>query len=250
MMNGLPEKNPMQEAKMAKKKKSGSTSAEPEGKPVDMTGFILLQIIAYTNQVIMGCKEQLETEKKSAVLAHLQGQIPGCKFALSALKEQFKLNDDFMDNKNVCDYASLSFEQLLGAQVDIERMQAEEGWLKFLSKIEEKASSMKEFLLHNAKASRDLFVRQGMYHGMTTYKEVINQVDEFLNIRKTHEPLFNQEIKDDVPWENPGTDLVPTAGTEVAIRDQDLPEDDGAATDDDEDDFGDFPVESDPDYEF
>jgi hypothetical protein len=234
---------------MAKKKNSGADSADAEGKPVDMTGFTLLQIIAWTNQVVMGCKEQLETEKKSNVLAHLQGQIPGCKFALEALKEQFQLNDDFMENKVVCDYASLSFEELLGAQKDIERMQAEETWTQFLARIEEKATQMKEFLLHKAKASRDMFVRQGMYEGMTGYKEVFKQIKEALNYRKTQEPLFSQEMNDDDPLpEDPGTDLVPTVGTSVAIRDEDLPT--GEEADDEEDsDIDDFPVEGDPDLE-
>jgi hypothetical protein len=233
---------------MARKGK-GSGTAESEGKPVDMTGFALLQIIAWTNQVIMGCKDQLETEKKSSVLAHLQGQIPGCKFALKALKEQFQLSDDFMENNTVCDYANLSFEELLGAQKDIERMQGEEVWSQFLAKIEERATQMKEFLLHSAKASRDLFTRQGMYDGMTTYKAVIDQVGEALNYRKTREPLFNQETSDeDVPLEDPGTDLVPTAGTSLAVRDKDLPVDEEEDEDDEEDfDFDEFPSEGDPD---
>jgi hypothetical protein len=240
----------MMEAAMAKKKNGGKDSAEPEGKPVDMTGFALLQIIAWTNSVVMGCKEQLETEKKSNVLAHLQGQIPGCKFALEALKAQFLLNEDFMARKMVCDYANLSFEELLGAQKDIEKIQTEEGWAQFLEKIEEKATQMKEFLLHKAKASRDMFVRQGMYEGMTSYKEVISHVEEALNYRKTREPLFNQEVNgDDTPPENPGTDLVPTVGTAVAICDQDISEEDDIDIDDDDDntDFDDFPVEGDSD---
>jgi hypothetical protein len=241
----------MMEAAMAKKKKGGKDSAEPEGKPVDMTGFALLQIIAWTNQVVMGCKDRLEKENKSSVLAHLQGQIPGCKFALEVLKGQFLLNDDFMENKTVCDYANLSFEELLGAQKDIERMQAEEVWSRFLEKIEERATQMKEFLLHEAKASRDMFVRQGMYEGMTTYKEVINQVEGTLDYRKMHEPLFNQEASDDdTPPEDPGTDLVPTVGASLAVRDEDIPIDNEEDQDDDEDqDFDDFPAEGDQDLE-
>jgi hypothetical protein len=235
------------EVAMAKKKNNGAASVEPEGKPVDMTGFALLQIIAWTNQVVMGCKEQLETEKKSSILAHLQGQIPGCKFALEALKEQFLFNDDYMDNKTVCDYANLSFEQLVGAQKDIERMQTEEAWSQFLAKIEEKATQMKEFLLHKAKASRDMFVRQGMYEGMTTYKEVVKQVEEALNYRKIREPLFNQGMSgDDTPPKDPGTALVPTAGTSLAVRDEDLPEEENQ---DDDEDLDDFPEEGDSDLE-
>jgi di/tripeptidase len=156
-----------------------------------------------------------------------------------------------MENKMVCDYVSLSFEELLGAQKDIERMQAGEAWSRFLEKIEDKETQMKEFLLHKAKASRDLFMRQGMYEGMTTYKEVIEQVENVLNYRKTQEPLFNQEMNDDdSPLENPGTDLVPTVGTSLVIRDGDLPVDDEEAQNDEEDpDFGDFPVEGDSDLE-
>jgi hypothetical protein len=235
---------------MAKNETGGAEPTGAEGKPIDMTGFTLLQIIAWTNQVIVGCKDQLEEEKKSSVLAHLQGQIPGCKFALNALKEQYHLSDDFMGNTLVCNYANLSFEQLLGAMKDIERMEAEEAWTQFLSRIEAKATEMKEYLLHSAKASRDLFVRQGKYNGMTTYHEVFDQIEESLNYRKTREPLFNQETDEygDTPPEDPGTAIVPAGSREVGIRDEDIPPDDSDDDEYEEDpDLGDFPVEGDPD---
>jgi hypothetical protein len=238
---------------MAKKRKQPDGAAESEGKPVDMTGFALLQIIAWTNGVIAGVKEKLETEKSSGVLAHLQGEIPGCKFTLQTLREHFQLNDDFMANGQICDYASLSFEELLGAQKDIEKLEGLEPWAQFLAKIDERVSAMKEFLLFSAKKSRDLYFSQGRYEGMTAYKEVFKQVAEAINYRRNMEPLFHQEPGTaEQEAGDSGTALVPSAGTGVAVRDRDLPpdEDDDSDTDDEEDsDFSDFPAEGDPDLE-
>jgi PAS domain-containing protein len=229
---------------MRKDKVGGAQgTAESKGKPADMTGFTVLQIIAWTNQTVIGCKELLETEDKGRILARLQGKIPGCKFALEALKEQFLLNDDFMKNSEVCVYANLSFEQLLGAMKDIELLGIQEGWIQFLSRIEEMEAQMKEYLLHKAKDSRELFVRQGRYEGMTLYKEVFEQIKKALDYRKTMEPLFNQEAQDAEAQSqsDPGTALVPTAGTGIAVRDQDI-SDEGDDEDEDDPDIGEFPV--------
>jgi hypothetical protein len=236
-------------------KKNGGDATEPEVNPADMTGFALLQIIAWTNQEIIGCKTQLETEVKGNVIAHLQGKIPGCKFLLEVIKELFKLNEDFMNNSQVCDYANLSYEELLGAQIDIKNLEAKEPWIQFIARVEEKASSMKEFLLFRAKKSRSMFEIQGRYEGMTIYKEVFSHIDELINFRKTSEPLFHQSGDPDDPdgmeaASDPGTALVPTAGTGLAVRDEDLTDEDDFEDDDEEElDIDDFPTEGDPDQE-
>jgi hypothetical protein len=232
--------------------KKNSDTAEPEEKPVDMTGFALLQIIAWANQEIIGCKTALEAETKSNVIAYLQGKIPGCKFLLNSLKDAFLLSDDFMQHNEVCDYANLSYEELLGAQIDIRDLEAKVSWVQFLARVEERASDMKEFLLFRAKKSRSMFEVQGKYSGMTTYKEVFMQIEEMIKFRKANEPLFYPDPGDPGNPGDPGTALVPTAGTGLAIRDQDnLPdeEDDGDINDDDDLDLDGFPIEGDPDLE-
>jgi hypothetical protein len=70
------------EVAMARKKNGGKDSTDAEGKPVDMTGFTLLQIIAWTNKVVIGCKEQLETEKKAAYLLTYRGKSQGVSLRL------------------------------------------------------------------------------------------------------------------------------------------------------------------------
>jgi hypothetical protein len=233
---------------MAKKGKRPEEAAESEEKPVYMTGFALLQIIAWTNGVIIGTKEKLETEKSSSILAHLQGEIPGCKFTLQALREHFQLNDDFMANEKVCDYTNLSFEELLGAQQDIEKLQGMEPWTQFLAKIDERVSGMKEFLLFQAKKSRDLYFSQGRYEGMTAYKEVFKQVEEALNYRRTREPLFHQEPgAAEQEAEDPGTDIVPAGSRDLSVRDEDIHDTDEGEDDGEDLDLGDFPTQGDPD---
>jgi hypothetical protein len=235
-------------------KKNGGAAAESEAVSVDMTGFALLQIIAWTNQEIIGCKTQLETEVKGNVIAHLQGKIPGCKFLLEVLKELFCLSEEFMNNFQVCDYANLSYEELLGAQIDVENLEAKEPWIQFITRIEERVSMMKEFLLFRAKKSRSMFETQGKYEGMTIYKEVFKQIDKLIKFRRTNEPLFNQPGTPDDPdgmeaASVSGTDLVPTAGTGLAVWDEDLPDEDDIEEDDEYLDVDDFPVEGDSDQE-
>jgi hypothetical protein len=178
---------------MAKKEAAQVQPAGMEEEPVDMTGFALSQIVAWTNRVIIGCKEQLEVETKGNTIAHLQGQIPGCEFLLKSLGELFHLDDDFMADNNVRDYASFSFEELLGAQIDIRRLETEESWVQFLALVEKKSSGMKDFLLCRAKKPRLMFEKQGEYEGMTTYKSLFTQIDEMLNFRRKSEPLFHPD---------------------------------------------------------
>jgi hypothetical protein len=179
---------------MAKKKKSDVQSDQEEDVPVNIDGFTLIQIVAYTNAEIRICKEKLENESSGRRLAHLQGKIPGCKFSIECLKEQFNLSAEMVDSsKEPCRMADLSWEQLSGVQKDMETIKASDQWAAFLSRIDSKITELKDFLLTTAKKSRDMDISQGEYRGMTVYEKVFNAIKENVDFRKRNEPLFTQD---------------------------------------------------------
>jgi hypothetical protein len=176
-------------------------AAQAEDVPANMDGFTLLQIIAYTNAEIRFCKEKLENESSGRRLAHLQGKIPGCKFSIECLKEQFNLSAEMVDDsQEPCQMADLSWEQLAGAQKDMETIKASDQWAAFLSRIDSKITELKDFLLTEAKKSRDMDISQGEYRGMTVYEKVFTAIEENVDFRKRNEPLFNQD-GDGMEWE-------------------------------------------------
>jgi hypothetical protein len=179
---------------MEKKEDTDVQAAQTEEEPVDMDGFTLLQIIAFTNAEIAVCKEKLEIESSGRRLAHFQGKIPGCHFLIDCLKEQFSLSDEMVANsQEPCKMFDLSWEQLSAAQVDMETLKTSDDWAAFLSQIDSKITELKEFLLTKAKKSRDMDITQGEYRGMTIYEKAFSAIKEIVDFRKRNEPLFTQE---------------------------------------------------------
>lgn len=148
-------------------------------KPAEMKGFAILQIITCTNDEIEKCREKLEKEPSGRILAYLQGKIPGCKFALKAIDEIFRLDAEYLTGgEKPCKMSLLTQEQILGAEKDMEELQQTEKWQQFQSRIQEKTDSLKSFLLFEAKKSRDLDVQQGVYKGMITYQTVFAAIED------------------------------------------------------------------------
>jgi len=189
---------------------------------VGMSGFTLLQIIAWINGVIQGAKDLLEEEEKSNELARLQGKIPGCKFSLNVLKEQFQLSEDFMSIKAIAQYGNMTYGELLGARHDFRALQETEPWKRFIEIQEAEIERLKTFLLIKAEKSRSFYLTKGRYEGIISYRDVFGHVEEAIALRQRDEPLFNQE-----PEEEPGTDLVPVTVSFVdkAPLDAEAPED-------------------------
>jgi len=157
----------------------GSEHDEEETKPVDLKGFAILQIITWTNCEIEKCREKLENEPSGRILAYLQGKIPGCKFALKAIEEIFHLNEAFFNGgEKPCEMSRLTQEQILAAEKDMEELQQTEEWRQFLGRIQERSNELKDFLLFEAKKSRDLDVHQGEYKGMITYQTVFDAIED------------------------------------------------------------------------
>jgi len=151
--------------------------AEPTG-PASMGGFTILQIITWTNDEIEKCREKLENEPSGRILAYLQGKIPGCKFALKAIEEIFHLGSEYLTGgEKPCNMSQLTQDQILGAEKDMEELQQMEQWTQFLGRIQERAEKLKNYLLFEAKKSRDLDVHQGEYKGMITYQEVFDSIE-------------------------------------------------------------------------
>jgi hypothetical protein len=204
---------------MARKKKENT---DPKDKPKNMTGFTILQIIAWLHESLEGCRAQLESEKSSSKLAHIQGKISGIKFLLKVIQEQFKAGNEFMDNKEVCQLANLTWPEILGAVKDMEEMSASEIWKSVETRINERIAGMKEFLLDNAENSRDLYVSQGRAEGMRLYNEVFENIKQVADDRRNNEPLFCDNPPPDEggqPPEDPGTAIVPVNGGPPAIYD-------------------------------
>jgi len=153
--------------------------AEPM-EPANMKGFAILQIITWTNDEIEKCKEKLESEPSGRILAYLQGKIPGCKYALKAIEEIFNLSDElfYQHGEKPCNMSQLTQEQILGAEKDMEELQQMEQWTQFLGRIQERAEELKNYLLFDAKKSRDLDVHQGEYKGMITYQKVFDVIED------------------------------------------------------------------------
>jgi hypothetical protein len=90
--------------------------------------------------------------------------------------------------------STLTQEQIIGAEIDMEKLQKSEPWQSFLNKVEERAAEMKNYLLFHAKKSRDLDVHQGEYNGIITYKKVFDSISE--NAKFWRETLFKKGDKD------------------------------------------------------
>jgi hypothetical protein len=219
---------------MAKTEEADVQSAQAEDVPVNMDGFTLLQIIAYTNAEIKICKEKLENDSSGRRLAHLQRKIPGCKFSIECLKEQFNLSAEMVDSsREPCQMADLSWDQLIGAQKDMETIKASDQWAAFLSRIDSKITELKDFLLTESKKSRDMDISQGEYRGMTVYEKVFTAIKENVDFRKRNEPLFAQD-GDGSEWEpdlrdvseenEDDSNLLPDAQRALPPPDDGLPE--------------------------
>ena len=153
--------------------------AAAEKKPADMNGFTILQILTWTNAEIAKCREKLEVEPSGRVLAYLQGKIPGCKFAIKSIREIFGLTDEQFDAlEKPCDFGSLTMEQILGAEIDMEKLQDNELWGQFISAIESRTEKLKDFLLKQAKKSRELDEYQGEYQGMMYFEKVFGSIKD------------------------------------------------------------------------
>ena len=163
---------------MSNKDNSAETAADVQ--PALMSGFTILQIISWTNAEIAKCREKLEVEPSGRVVAYLQGKIPGCKFAIKSIREIFGLTEEqFANLEPPVDMSKLSHEQILGAEIDMNKLKEENDlWIKFLSAIEEKAEGMKNFLLKEAKKSRELDECQGKYQGMVVFEKVFSTIHE------------------------------------------------------------------------
>lgn len=186
--------------------------AKGEDVPVNMDGFTLVQIIACINTEIRICKIKLENESSGRRLAHLQGKIPGCKFSIECLREQFNLSAEMVDNsQEPCQMADLSWERLVGAQKDMETIKASDQWAAFLSRIDSKITELKDFLLTEAKKSRDMDISQGEYRGMTVYEKVFTAIKENVDFRNRNEPLFTQDGDDMEGEPAPPDDDLPEA---------------------------------------
>ncbi|MDR1176926.1 MAG: hypothetical protein LBK83_15810 [Treponema sp.] len=215
---------------MAETEEADVQAAQAEDVPINMDEFTLLQIIAYTNAEIKICKEKLENESSGRRLAHLQGKIPGCKFSIECLKEQFNLSDEMVESsQEPCQMADLSWEQLVGAQKDMETIKASDQWAAFLSRIDSKITELKDFLLTEAKKSRDMDISQGEYRGMTVYEKVFTAIKENVDFRKRNEPLFAQDDDSMEPdlrdvSEETNSNLLPDARLALPPPDDGLPE--------------------------
>jgi hypothetical protein len=160
--------------------------------PANMKGFTIVQIIAYIEDEIKKCRKKLEREPSGRVLAYLQGKIPGCKFGLEAMKEIFNLGDDFFEKIEIPVVLNqLSREEILGVEEDMEELKETEEWQKFLSQIQERADSLKNFLLFEAKKSRDLDVSHGKYNGMVMYQKLFDSIKDSAKFWETS--LFKRE---------------------------------------------------------
>ena len=148
-------------------------------KPVAMSGFTILQILAWTNAEIARCRDKLETEPSGRVVAFLQGKIPGCKFTIKAIRDIFAFADAQYDSiEHPAEIGSLAMEQILGAEIDAEELKKNELWVQVLGRIEERIEVIKNILLKKAKKSRELDEYQGEYQGMTHYEKVFGSIKE------------------------------------------------------------------------
>jgi hypothetical protein len=228
-------------------------SAEPEAdatpEPVNMKGFAILQIITWTHDEIDRCREKLETEPSSRELAFLQGKIPGCKFALKAIEEIFSLSDEFLkQGEKPCKMSSLTQEQILGAEKDMEELQESEQWQQFLVRIQERTEVLKDFLLFEANKSRDMDVHQGEYKGMITYKTVFNAINDSASFWR--DSLFKK--KDDEAETRNANDpapalLPPGLPAPENAEDAEIVDESGADSDDIEIDYDDYDGEDEVD---
>ena len=147
--------------------------------PAEMNGFTILQILTWTNAEIAKCREKLEVEPSGRVVAYLQGKIPGCKFAIKTIRDTFGLTEEQFDNlEQPVDLANLNMEQILGAEIDMEKLKSMELWGGFLSAIQTRTEEMKDFLLKRAKKSRELDEYQGEYQGMMHFEKVFGAITD------------------------------------------------------------------------
>jgi len=179
------------EGEMSEQKDS-PTESKADVKPANMAGFTILQIITWTNAEIAKCREKLEVEPSGRVVAYLQGKIPGCKFAIKNIREIFGLTDEqFAKLEAPVVICSLSMEQILGAEIDMEQLKENELWGQFISAINQRAEEMKDFLLKRAKKSRELDEYQGEYQGMMHFEKVFESIREQCSYWK--HPLFKKD---------------------------------------------------------
>ena len=160
----------------------GKNKTEDEVKPEKMSGFTIMQILAWTNAEIAKCREKLETEPSGRRVAYLQGKIPGCRFAIKVIRDIYGIADEAFDRiERQTEMGSLSTEQIFGAEIDMEELKGSDLWLQVLGKIEERTEEMKDFLLKTAKKSRELDEYQGEYQGMIYYQKVFDSIREQVN---------------------------------------------------------------------
>jgi len=177
---------------MSEERDDPTEAAAVDIQPAEMSGFTILQILAWTNAEIAKCREKLEIEPSGRVVAYLQGKIPGCKFAIKTIRDIFGLTDEQLEKiEHPADFGNLSMEQILGAEIDMEKLKNMEQWGSFLSAIQTRTEELKDFLLKRAKKSRELDEYQGEYQGMIHFEKIFGAITD--QVRFWKNSLFKKD---------------------------------------------------------
>jgi hypothetical protein len=140
----------------------------------DLLNLLIMKI----NERLRDCKNALETEEKSKEVACLQGKISGYKILINYLCGEFELSqvsvEDNGDDAPVLADSPVEYIKKLIAQ--LQEIETDSRWERLIERVEEHTHQSKDFLLFEAKNSRDMFFIQAEYEGITIYKGIFEGI--------------------------------------------------------------------------
>jgi hypothetical protein len=155
---------------------------------------------------------KLQTETSGGKIAEMQGNIKGYNFLLTLLKEEFDIEDDFIngDESIPIDPNRMERVALTDLCFDFENMLADDRWKALAERLEADETEMGEFLLHDAKAKRDLEVTQGKLEAQTFTRVLFNNIKDAKK---------RQDDREDEARRNPSLPFVDIEVPEIDISD-------------------------------